>query len=275
MRPLRQLVPDGCDGLYHVVSRVVDKRLIFGEAEKRRFRELLLAYAGFSGIDVVAWCLMDNHFHLLLRVPARPAGDPEQLTEQEVLRRIALIRKGAKLDHVHRVLGQCVTEESRCKYLGQFRRRMGDLSVFMKALKQHFTQWYNWREGREGTLWEGRFKSVVVEASGDGSLGHAARLVSAYIDLNPLRAGLVEDPKEYRWSGYGRAEAGEAESREGILLAWGRREGVEEVMKQYRVFLFTEGSEERIPEGGLVDRKGKKIRRAGIPVALVRREQMK
>ena len=59
MSKSRLLVPSGMDGLYHVVSRVVDRRMICGEEEKTRFRELLVAYAGFSGIEVVAWCLMD------------------------------------------------------------------------------------------------------------------------------------------------------------------------------------------------------------------------
>ena len=87
--------------------------------------------------------------------------------------------------------------------------RMWDLSQFMKVLKQRFTQWFNKRHGRRGTLWEDRFKSVLVED------GYTARVMSAYIDLNPLRAGIVNDPARYRWSSYGAAVAGDRLARGG------------------------------------------------------------
>jgi hypothetical protein len=75
-----------------------------------------------------------------------------------------------------------------------------------------FTKWYNWRKHRDGCLWAQKFRSVLVEG------GLAARTVAAYIDLNPVRAGIVEDPKDYRWSGYGEAVAGLRRAREGLRL---------------------------------------------------------
>ncbi len=82
---------------------------------------------------------------------------------------------------------------------------MWDLSEFMKTLKQKFTSGFNRQQGREGTLWERRFKSVLVEGSWNCILK-----VAAYIDLNAVRAGLVDDPKDYRWCGYGEAVAATA-----------------------------------------------------------------
>ena len=76
--------------------------------------------------------------------------------------------------------------------------RMWDVSAFMKLLKQRITQWFNRHSGRTGTLWEQRFKSVLVEGAGD-----VVATMAAYIDLNPVRARLVADPQDYRWSGYG------------------------------------------------------------------------
>jgi REP element-mobilizing transposase RayT len=245
MRQARIIVPPDMDGLYHVVSRVVDRRMIFGEDEKKRFRELLVAYAGFSGIEVVAWCLMDNHFHLLLHVPSKERVDPASLPEKEVLRRLRLIYHGAALVDIERVLGMCVEAESRRRYLEQFTRRMGDLSLFMKTLKQRFTQWYNGKNRRKGTLWEDRYRSVAVEIQDLATFGHAARIVAAYIDLNPVRAGMVEDPAEYEWSGYGRAVRGEKACVRGVVRLWGRQRGVKAALGEYRVFLFDEGSEER------------------------------
>jgi len=86
----------------------------------------------------------------------------------------------------------------------------------MKALKQRFSQWYNRRKGRTGVLWEGRYKSVIVQDE-----TKALRTMATYIDLNPVRAGITEDPADYRWSGYAEAMAGKATAMEGIALVTG------------------------------------------------------
>jgi hypothetical protein len=64
---------------------------------------------------------------------------------------------------------------------------MYDLSVFIKELKGRFAQWYNQRHDRYGVLWAERFKSVLLEG------GQALAAVAAYIELNPVRAGLCAD----------------------------------------------------------------------------------
>jgi hypothetical protein len=94
----------------------------------------------------------------------------------------------------------------------------------MKTLLQRFTRWFNRTHDRKGTLWEERFKSVLVES------GIAARTMAAYIDLNPLRAGMVEDPAEYRWSSYGEAvgagsKGNGRKAREGLVRACLSHEG--------------------------------------------------
>ena len=134
--------------------------------------------------------------------------------------------------------------------------RMWDVSGFMKLLKQRFTQWYNRRKGRKGTLWEERFKSVLVEGAGE-----VLATMAAYIDLNPVRAGLVEDPKDYRWCGYGEAMGGKLAARAG--LEWvmkgacrGEVKGME-ALRMYRVWLFGQGEEnEGLTEDGQPMRKG-------------------
>ena len=248
MRPPRIIVPPDMDGLYHVVSRVVDRRMIFGEEEKKKFRELLVSYAGFSGITVAAWCLMDNHFHLLLHVPSRVQADPSALPEKEILRRLRMIYGKAEMADIKRVLGQCPDAASRARYLERFTKRMGDLAMFMRSLKQRFSRWYNGRNRRKGTLWEDRYRSVAVEIQDLATLGAAARIVSAYIDLNPVRAGMVEDPAEYPWCGYARALVGEKESAKGLLRVWGKQRGLKGALAEYRVYLFEEGSEEKVED---------------------------
>ena len=130
-----------------------------------------------------------------------------------------------------------------------YTRRMCDLSEFMKSVKQRFTQWYNSENGTKGTLWESRFKSELVQS------GYAAQTVAAYIDLNPLRAEMVNDPKDYRWCGYSEALAGKKAAQLGLLSVM---QGVEtvvpnvellgelsknwsEVMDQYRMVLAVDG----------------------------------
>ena len=122
----------------------------------------------------------------------------------------------------------------------RFSYRMHDLGEFMKGLLQRFTQWFNRTQSRTGRLWEDRFKSVIVED------GVAARTISAYIDLNPVRAGMVKDPADYRWSSYGEAIGGGKKgngkkAREGLVRAYfcGQDVGLDaekwpEVSRQYR-----------------------------------------
>ena len=89
--------------------------------------------------------------------------------------------------------------------------RMYDISEFMKTLLQRLSQSYNTRHERKGTLWLGRFKSLLVQGS-----QFALSAVAAYIDLNAVRAGLVADPKDYRFCGYGEAMGGLKPARKGL-----------------------------------------------------------
>ncbi len=109
---------------------------------------------------------------------------------------------------LHRKQGNTsAAEELRERWFG----RMWDISAFMKVLKQRFTQWFNGRHARRGTLWEDRFRSVLVEGK-----GQALRTMAAYIDLNPVRAKICDDPKDYRWCGYAEAVAGGKLAREAV-----------------------------------------------------------
>ena len=73
---------------YHVISRVVDRRFAFGPKEKEKFRALMRLQEKFTGCRVVSYCLMCNHFHLLLEVP--PMAD-SGLSDQELLKRLSAI----------------------------------------------------------------------------------------------------------------------------------------------------------------------------------------
>ena len=85
----------------------------------------------------------------------------------------------------------------------------------MKTIKQRFSVWFNRTHKRYGTLWADRFKSVLVEG-----FGNPLQIMAAYIDLNPVRAGIVEDPKDYRFCGYAEAVAGEEMAKLGLAFIW-------------------------------------------------------
>ena len=94
-------------------------------------------------------------------------------------------------------------------------------------------------------------------------------MVAAYIDLNPVRAGMVEDPKDYSWCGYARAVVGEKDCVKGIMSLWGRGRGAKAALAEHRAFLFEEGSEERVPEDGA------KSKRKGIDARKVWEERQR
>jgi hypothetical protein len=145
---------------------------------------------------------MSNHFHILLEVPPMEAGG---ISDEELLKRLSAIYTEAYVEGVVKDLAEARKEglEHRVAEIhARFTYRMHNLSEFMKTLLQRFTRWFNRTHNRSGTLWEERYKSVIVES------GIAARTMAAYIDLNPVRARMVKDPAEYRWSSYGEAVGG-------------------------------------------------------------------
>ena len=209
---------EGKAALYHCVSRAVWREKVFGAAEKEKFVRVLRKWEAFSRVRVLTYCVMGNHFHVLVEVPERPAKDP---SDEELLEHLGIIYGAKQLAAIRWELEQYRGQGSHAaaEALRQrFLRRMWNLSVFMKAVKQDFTVWWTRRQGKEGNLWQDKFKSVLVEE------GHAARVVAGYIDLNPVRAGMVKEAAAYRWSGWGEACAGGRRAREGIRQVMLERE---------------------------------------------------
>jgi REP element-mobilizing transposase RayT len=202
--------------IYHCISRVVDRRFVFENAEREHFRMFMRMQENFSGCRVLSYCIMSNHFHILLEVPPMPEGG---ITDEELLKRLSATNSEAFVAEVAKELAEARAAE-RDQWVAEiharFTYRMHNLSEFMKTLLQRFTRWFNRTHQRTGTLWEERYKSVIVES------GVAARTMAAYIDLNPVRAGMVADPADYRWSSYGEAVGGGAKgngkkAREGLV----------------------------------------------------------
>jgi putative transposase len=223
---------------YHCMSRVIERRMLLDRGEKDRFRKIMRKVATFAGLEVLTWAALDNHFHLLLHVPERP-----ELTEEDILDRIRGLYgrvRAATVEMDLQALREQARDEEAEALLYGYTHRMYDLSEYMKMVMQRFTQSYNRRHGRRGPLWEDRFKSILVEGTAD-----ALSTMAAYIDLNAVRASLVEDPKAYRFCGYGEAVAGGRAARAGIAHIadiLGQKGGWEVQSRSYRKYLFMQAS---------------------------------
>lgn len=244
--------------LYHCISRVVDRQFVLGRMEKNIFVRMMREYEAFCGVRVLSYCIMSNHFHLLIEVPPKQKGEALALDDVEFLRRIKPLYSRLYYRGIEQMLekfradgADAAADELKVR----FTSRMHDLSFFMKGLKQRFTQWYNGTHNRRGTLWEGRFKSVLVED------GYAARVMAAYIDLNPVRAGMVKKPEDYAWCSYGEAMGAQASpgrhrARDGYCRVLGALDGYDQrrrvdhtglwnkgIAERYRMMLFADGEE--------------------------------
>jgi hypothetical protein len=165
--------------IYHVMSRTALDGFPLQALEKDYLVELIQRMGNLFFTEIYGYCLMGNHFHLLVKMI------PEhQFTNDEVKDRLVGFY-GEKRAPVGE--GQ----------LPIFRQKLASLSEFVREIKVNFTRFYNKRHGRRGYFWGDRFKSLIVEQ------GETLINCLAYIDLNPVRAGIVEKPEDYRWSSIG------------------------------------------------------------------------
>ncbi len=245
---------------YHVMSRTCGGEIWFDDVEKEALRRSIWRMAEFSGIKIVTYCLMGNHFHLLAEVPHRrtwlerfdgPDGESKLFQHLSILYSktyLGLLRDELA-DLRQRGMGVLANQK-----IDALKKRFCDLSLFVKEIKERFSRWFNKRRGRRGTLWMDRFKSVLVEGKGE-----PLRTMAAYIDLNPVRAGLVKDPKDYRWCGYAEALGGSRRAQRGLCKALGKPvDGWKSAAaaEAYRCLLHTDGREVKDAQNENVVRRG-------------------
>src|SRR5690606_30211727 len=233
---------------YHCLSRVVDRRFILGDEEREHFVVLMRKLEAFLGLRVVTYAVMSNHFHLLVEEPDR--SERPRLDGGTLLQRMGCLYDAHTVDTVRQELDRAAASNDprwEQEILERYEQRMGDISIFMKELKQRFSSWYNRRTGRRGTLWEERYKSLLVEGDEKTLL-----TMAAYIDLNAFRAGMVDRVEAYRWCGYASAVAGNGRARVGLgrILRNSPRisgENFEENWKAtapiYRLWLYDQGEQ--------------------------------
>ncbi len=237
-----------CLTVHHVMNRIAHQVFFLKEEERNDFVAMMKRSAEFSGIQLIAWCIMTNHFHLLAFLPERIEVD-----EAEVVRRVGVLKgeagakalqaqlaklrtcdetkdehaegvsedreKGATEIPAEREQGAnalLACEKKVKEILDRYRRRMYDVGEFMKTLTQWFTEEYNHRFLHTGTLWEAAYLDRLVPPKRE-----PLEKVVAYIGLNPFRAGVCTGFDAYLWSSLHDIANGDDLAIRGLRLVYG------------------------------------------------------
>ena len=218
-RTRRMIIKDE-PGVYHVISRTALPGLPFKDVDKDKLLSIIRRYSRLFFAEVLGFSLMGNHFHLVVRM--LPA---DRFTTDELIERL----------QTH--YGMEVAEaEGRIPY---YKEKLSSLANFMKEVKQAFSVYYNRKHRRKGTLWGERFKSVIVEE------GETLINCLAYVELNSIRAGLVQKPEDYRWSSLGyHTQTGNGDGFLSLDLGVAEFGEVdaEERLRLYRKFVYEVGA---------------------------------
>jgi len=185
---------------YHVVSRCVRRAYLCGvdgvtgaSYEHRRgwVEQRLRKLASIFTIDIAAYAIMHNHYHIVLRIEQQQAAE---LSVEEVIQRWSQLYKGPML--MQRYLSDQREQmnewelEQVAKLAEEYRQRLSDLSWFMRNLNEYISRKANAEDKAKGHFWESRYKCQAL-------LDEQALLAAmAYVDLNPVRAAMAETPEE-------------------------------------------------------------------------------
>jgi REP-associated tyrosine transposase len=191
--PRMKVVGEGC--YYHLINRISGCKgeHPFTDVDKEYGFRLLQNLSRYFLVEIISAAWMGNHFHLVVYAP----GPDELPSNQDIAARhnayYKSMRKkfkyGAKLPRIN------PRNITLCHETGL---KMIDISCFMRSFQQRFTVVYNESRERRGRLWGGNFKSVILEKN------HSLEACVVYVELNPVRAGLVENPADYRFTTWGR-----------------------------------------------------------------------
>ena len=174
----QRLIINDETAVYHVMSRTALDGFPLGDVEKDFMLDLIRRYSMLYFVEILGFCLMGNHFHILVRM------FPEhKYTDEDIQKRYENFYGDGSM--------------FAAGWIPSLREKLSSLSEFVREIKVGFTRYYNKLHSRRGYFWGDRFKSVIVEK------GETLINCLAYIDLNPLRAGLVDRPEDYRWNSLG------------------------------------------------------------------------
>lgn len=176
---------------YHCISRCVRGAFLCGgelEHRKQWLEDRLEHLANSFAVSVAGFAVMDNHLHVLVRIDPDSASD---WSDEEVIRRWLSVYppRGIDFDNPDNMKSWLEHYSRAPGKVAEYRARLANMGWFMKALKEPLSRMANREDGCRGAFWAGRFKSIAI-------LDEEALLATcAYIDLNPLAAGLAQTPE--------------------------------------------------------------------------------
>ena len=207
------------DTVHHITSRIAHKvRFLQEEAERNDLIEMIRRAAVFTGVKLLGWCIMINHFHILAFLPT-----PVEVDEKEILRRYGVLKGAKGAAALEEQLAKLRLEgEIGCKeaerLLDALRKRMYKIGEFVKIVKQWFSEEYNRRNSHTGTLWEGAYHDRVV----DYCHKDMAECLG-YIHLNPIRAAACATFDGYAWSSYSAFKKGDKVAIDGMRFVYSQK----------------------------------------------------
>jgi REP element-mobilizing transposase RayT len=180
---------------YHCISRCVRRAFLCGDDHytqqnfdhrKQWLIDRMYFLADIFAIDIAAFSIMSNHYHLVLHVNSEQSA---QLTDDEVIERWFMLYKGPVLVRkYHSGFEMTEAEKNKAReVVSIWRERLSNISWFMRCLNEYIAREANKEDNCTGSFWEGRFKSQAL-------LDETALLsCMAYVDLNPIRAAMADD----------------------------------------------------------------------------------
>ena len=261
-QPRLTLEPEAC--AFHCLARTIDQNWYFDTPKRRdQIVRIIQASEILYGANLLNFVVMSNHIHLLAQMRTESSREP--LTKSTLLKVSRVLYSRAYVTDLKQEFKRAekIDRQTGDKWhtqniLNRYEKRRGCLSTFMKGVKERIAHYTNKQHNRKGTVWDGRFKSPIVQNSLESLLA-----VSAYIDLNPIRAGIEDKPEDYRWCGYAAALAGNKLAQKGLAQVFayrGKRTKPpkwNQIKGDYRQILFEKGLEMLAdPESGIKGRLG-------------------
>jgi REP element-mobilizing transposase RayT len=187
---------------YHLTYRCVRRSFLCGEIDGCNFEhrrgwivERLGLLTAMFAIDVAAYAIMANHYHVLVRVNVEKAA---AWTVSEIFEQWSLLFQATDLMKEY-LAGNLLTDaeiKTAERLAEMYRERLTSISWFMRCLNEHIARAANAEDKCSGRFWEGRFKSQAI-------LDEAALInTMVYIDLNPIRAQIAETPETSEYTSF-------------------------------------------------------------------------
>ncbi|ABC29836.1 Transposase and inactivated derivatives [Hahella chejuensis KCTC 2396] len=196
-KPRKAQISIDATPFYHCISRCVRQAYLCGQdvdgrdySHRRKWVESrILFLASVFSIDVCAYAVMSNHFHVVLHINHKQVAS---WSDREIVNRWNKLFTGTELSWRY-LRGEPLDEvdlQRLQKQIAIWRQRLACISWFMRCLNEPIARMANREDGCTGRFWEGRFKSQAL-------LDEKALLAClAYVDLNPVRANLARTPEE-------------------------------------------------------------------------------